>query len=169
MFKAFLLLKKRIPELQGVLAKADTLSDEIYNSFLPEECSIQTVRKESYNVMAHCDAVIVASGTATLETALLGTPMVICYKVSPFSAFIARRVIRIDFIGLVNIIAGKEVAPEILQKEVRAERIAETVYPMLTDDSVRDGVKKSLKEISGKLGRPGASRRAAEKVLELLM
>jgi lipid-A-disaccharide synthase len=168
MIKAFHLLKKRLPELQGILAKADTISDEIYNAYLKESDLIFSVRKESYDVLTHCDAALVASGTATLETALLGTPMVILYKVAPLTAFIVRRIIRISFVGLVNIVAGKEVVPEILQEDVQAEIIAEKIFPLLTDENEREEIKKSLQEISEKLGKPGASRRAAEKLVEIL-
>jgi len=105
---------------------------------------------------------MVASGTATLETALLETPMVIAYKASPLTAAIGKRVVRVDHMGLANIIAGKTVVPELFQDDATAEKLAAEVKAILCDRARYDAIRRDLAGVREKLGEPGASRRAAE-------
>jgi len=108
------------------------------------------------------------SGTATLETALLGTPLIVIYKVSALSYLIGRMLISVDHIGLVNIVAGKTVAPELIQHQANPERIAAEVLAILGDADRRRIIKEELLQLREKLGRPGAARRAADMALSLL-
>ena len=173
MLKAFDLLQKQIPNLQLLLGQAPMLSDHIYEPFLNKERALFPVREKTYEVMAHSDAVMAASGTATLETAILGTPMVILYKMSLISFLIGRALVRLKNIGLVNIVAGKEVVPEFIQGKAKAEKIAEKVLLLLTDESIQTIMKHDLAQVSDKLGEEGASQehhqglgiRAPEEVL----
>lgn len=161
------LLKQQIPDLQAVLGMAPTLSDEFYHQFLnPNE--IKCVRDQSYNVMAHSDAVFVASGTATLETGLLGTPMVIVYRIAPISYLMGKYLVKIKNIGLVNIVAGETVVPERIQDDVNGKTLAETMYPLLADKKVQKEIKEKLHRVQDNLGEKGASKRAAEKAVEYL-
>ena len=105
-------------------------------------------------------AAMVASGTATLETALLGTPMVIAYRISPLTAAVGRRIIRVKHIGLVNLIAGKTLVPELVQENATAQRLAAEVKALLTDRERREMIRNELAAIRSKLGQPGAARRA---------
>ncbi len=167
MMDACKILKEKIPDLQIILGKAPDLPAEFYKEYLSID-KIQLIENKTYDVMAHSDTVLVASGTATLETGLLGTPMVIVYKMSPVSYFIGKNIVKLKNIGLVNIVAGETVVPERLQNEVNGSCLAETAYPMLTDTSVQKSCQDKLKNVQNKLGEPGASKRAAECVLDYL-
>ena len=114
------------------------------------------------------DIVIVASGTATLETALLGKPMVIVYKVSPLSYYIGKKIITINHIGLANIIAGKTIVPELIQDEANPECIARTVTTILNDKTRTDEIKTELNKIKETLGQPGAAERTARLAYDML-
>ncbi|HEY3216523.1 MAG TPA: lipid-A-disaccharide synthase [Candidatus Eisenbacteria bacterium] len=111
---------------------------------------------------AYATACAVASGTATLETALFGTPHAIVYRTGRLNYAIARRLVRLDHIGLPNIVAGREVAPELVQDQFTVERLAETLAPWLDDPQRRDAQRAGLGLVRERLGPPGASRRAAE-------
>jgi lipid-A-disaccharide synthase len=121
-----------------------------------------------YDAVGLADAAMVASGTATLETALLETPMVIAYRTSPLTAAVGRRVIRVKHIGLVNLIAGRELAPELIQEDATAPRLAAEVRAILADRRRRVAMRRDLAEIRRKLGEPGAARRAAAIALGLM-
>lgn len=168
MIKACYLLREKIPGLQSILGLAPTLSDGIYNSFLREEKFICPVRNMTYDVMAHTDVVMVASGTATLETAILGTPMVILYRMAHLSFLLGRVLVRLKYVGLVNIVAGRMIVPELLQGKATAERIAEEVFTLFSDEELKKEVKRDLEEVSRRLGKRGASERAAEAVEEFM-
>lgn len=168
MKKAVEILRKEIPSLQVVLGWAPTLSDQVYTPFLEDAGFFIPLRNRTYEIMAHSDAVLVASGTATLETALLGTPMVILYKMSPISYLIGRALVRVKHFGLVNIVAGRKIVPELLQKEATGERMAKEVLTLLGSDAKRQQVKRDLQEVYRKLGEPGATERAANSVVEFM-
>jgi lipid-A-disaccharide synthase len=118
--------------------------------------------------MALSDLIITASGTATLEAAILGKPMVIVYKVSSLTYWVARALIRVKHIGLVNLVAGKEIARELIQEEVNPERIAEEALRLLKDPVLYEKTIESMAEVRQSLGEPGAAGRAARIVLSLL-
>jgi lipid-A-disaccharide synthase len=168
MIKACHLLRGKIPGLQSILGLAPTLSDGIYTPFLKEEKSLCPVRDRTYDVMAHTDVVMVASGTATLETAILGTPMVILYRMARLSFLLGRILVRLKHVGLVNIVAGRKIVPELLQGKATAERIAEEVFTLFSDEELKKEVKRDLEEVSRSLGKRGASERAAEVVEEFM-
>lgn len=111
--------------------------------------------------------VVAASGTVTLETAISGTPMVIIYKISPLSYMLGRALIKVENIGLVNLIAGKKIVPELIQGDASPEKIADTLYNMLSNPVKLESVKKELLGIKDLLGGPGASMRVAEIALDL--
>lgn len=127
------------------------------------------VRGETYDLVRASDFVLVASGTATLEVALLERPMVILYKVAALSWAIAKRLVRIPQIGLANIAAGQAVVPELLQSDVRAEKIGPIVEAYLLDPRLRECVRRDLSHVRRRLGTGGASRRAAEVVVRTLL
>jgi lipid-A-disaccharide synthase len=127
---------------------------------------ILVVRDEDYNIRRTLTLALVASGTATLENACLGIPMIIIYKVSLFSYLLARLLIRIPRIGLANIVAGKRVVPEFIQQKARAEEIAKVACHWLSNPGLMRETRKELKRVKQKLGTPGASKRAAKIILE---
>lgn len=118
-------------------------------------------------VQAYATACAVASGTATLETALFGTPMCVVYRTGSLNYAIARRLITLERIGLPNIVAGEAVVPELLQAAFTPQRLAETLAPWLDDPRARASVSTRLAKVRERLGGPGASQRAAEWLWEL--
>jgi lipid-A-disaccharide synthase len=119
-------------------------------------------------VFEQSKVVIAASGTVTLESAISGTPMVIIYKVSPVSFRLGKAMIRVKNIGLVNLIAGKEIVPELIQEDASSTRIADTVFKMLSDPSGLKQLSLELLAIRDKLGGPGASGRVADIAFRML-
>jgi lipid-A-disaccharide synthase len=118
--------------------------------------------------LAAADVAVTASGTATLECALAGTPMVVVYKVRPLTYALARRLIRVRFIGLVNLIAGRSVAPELIQDAATGERVAHQVATLLDDPARRTRAEADLAEVRAQLGAPGASPRAAGVLMKMV-
>jgi len=156
-------------DIQFVLPVAHTLDPESVKGVVASAgIPVRLVSGKTYEALSVSDMVIVASGTATLETALLVKPMVIVYKVSPLTFFLGKRVIKIKHIGLVNIIAGRTVVPELIQEDFTAERVADEATRILTDQDVQNRMIKDLSEIRKSLGEPGASRRAAGLACDML-
>lgn len=169
MLRASVMLKKKIPDCQFILPLADTLKMNDLSYFI-RQCSldIKVIEHDTYDAMACADIAMVASGTATLETALLEVPMIVAYKVSPLSYLLGRIFIDIDHIGLVNIIAGKTVAPEFIQGRVDAEKMSDEVFNILNDKNRKMAIKAELRRVKEKLGKPGAAQKAAAMALGLL-
>lgn len=163
------LLQGAIPKLQFILPLAPGISEtDLYPILKDLPVPIKIVNGFNYDVMAISDLIITASGTATLEAAILGKPMVIVYKVSSLTYWVARAMIRVKHIGLVNLVAGKEIARELLQEEVNPERIAEEALRLLRNPVLYGKTVESLAEVHQSLGEPGAASRAARIVLSLL-
>ena len=156
------ILVRDFPGTQFVLPLAETVDPALVQDILRGHAAPVTVLPgQMYDAVGISDAAMVASGTATLETALLGTPMVIAYRISPLTAAVGRRVIRVQHIGLVNLIAGRTLAPELVQENATAQRLAAEVKALLMDRERRDAIRCELAAIRSKLGQPGASLRAA--------
>src|ERR1700691_2830523 len=124
--------------------------------------TVKRIEGETYNTLAAADCAIVASGTATVEAALLGTPMVVVYRVAPLTASILRRMIRTPFIAMVNLIAGRLVAPELIQDDFTPESVAREVRRVLDSPDARAEARAGLEEVRAKLGPGGAIERAAD-------
>ena len=169
MLRACRILTEKISPLQFILPIAGTVDPAFVRNILGQfPVRVNVIRDEIYDVIAVSDAAMVASGTATLETALLEIPMVVVYKVSGVSYAIGRRFIRVDHISLVNLIAGCAVVPELIQAEANPERIAAEVRDIVTRRGKTKEMKASLAEIRGKLGAPGASQRTARIACDML-
>ncbi len=159
-------LRGRRPDLAVALALAPGLEREATR--LGEAfAGIPVVRGRTHALQAHATCCAVASGTATLETALFGTPEVIVYRTSWLNYRIARRVVRLSRIGLPNVVAGEQVAPELLQGDLSAPRLAAVLAPWLDDTALRRRQRERLAVVRERLGGPGASARAAEWLWEL--
>lgn len=162
-------LAKEIPGLQILIPVAPSLPkgfiSEVTRSYTCSvpSCSfpIRCVEGEVYDVLRASEVVVVASGTATLQAALAGTPMIIVYKLAPTTYWLARLLIHLKSVGLVNIVAGTPFIPELIQKDASPERICEEVRRLLKDGEAREKMKQSLKGVVGRLGTAGASDRAA--------
>lgn len=120
----------------------------------------------THEIMAASDLLIVASGTATLEAACLGTPMIVCYRVSRLSGLLGRLLIRIPWVGLANIVAGRALVPELLQSDVTGARLAEEALELLRDSTRYRSQREGLRGVRGRLGSSGVGERAARSVLE---
>jgi lipid-A-disaccharide synthase len=148
---------------QPVFALAPGLEEASLRRVVPP--SLPVVRDDTYNLVAAADAAVVASGTATLETALLGCPMVIVYRMAWLTHWLARRLVVVDWIGMPNIILQRSVFPELIQKEATGEAIATAVSSL---GERRGEIDLALDELRSLLGQPGAAGRAADMALSLV-
>lgn len=153
---------------QFALAAAHPRDVEILGSGWAEGLTVRVVEGETYNALAAADVSIVSSGTATVEACLLNAPMVVVYRVSPLTATLARPLVRTDFFAMVNLIAEKEVVPELVQDDFRPERVAEETLRLMQDANARETMKTGLAEVRRRLGPPGAVERAADEIAKLL-
>jgi lipid-A-disaccharide synthase len=159
-------LAQREPKTQFILAQASTIPDNLLQSVLRQSpVPITVVKGQSSEVMAAADFVLVASGTATLQAAMVGTPMILLYRTTPLTYWLARYLIRVRWIGLVNLVAGRTVVPELIQADATGQRLYEEALRILEDRSEYDEMKHGLASVRASLGGPGASTRAAEVVL----
>ena len=152
-----------------VIALAPTLTPEqLAQQAKIDLEGIRIIQGDTYSIIAASEVALVASGTATLETALLGRPMVIAYKVSPLTYILGRMLITgVDFIGMPNILAGEKIVPELIQGELTAQNLVRAADPML-HDSIRRQTIASLNSLRGRLGAPGAASRVAALALSMM-
>jgi lipid-A-disaccharide synthase len=132
---------------------------------LEEYPGVAVARGDTYNVLACADAAVVTSGTATVETALLGCPMVIVYRMAPLSYWLARRLVNVEWIGMPNIILKRPMFPELIQDEATPHAIAAAVRSLRAREPE---MKAALNELQMALGQPGAAARAADLALEMV-
>lgn len=169
MIEASGLIRKEIKNPQFIIPLAPSLNYQDAKVILEKyEIDITIVEGRADEVIGVSDLIIVASGTVTLQAAVLNTPMVIIYKVSPVSYLLARFLVKVENIGLVNIVAGKMIVPELVQDEAEPRKIAEESLLILRDEARASKMKEDLKAVKRSLGMPGASLRGAEIVLEFL-
>lgn len=169
LLKAAEILKNKIPETQFVIPLADTLEEkDLTDMIAGSRQDIKVISGHTYDVVSCADLALVASGTATLETALLKIPMIIVYKISLLSYFIGRLFVRVNNIGLVNIIAGKTVVPELIQNDACGVRIAEEALAILNNPARKREIIRELETIRAKLGEPGAAIKTAKLALDML-
>ena len=156
------LLAARDAGLQFVHAAAPGLTAEFFAKYAKPSIPIIRVESATYDALAAADCSIVASGTATVEAALLNAPMVVIYRVKPSTAAIAKRLIRSPFIAMVNLIGGREVVPELIQDAFTPETVAKEVATLLDSADARAATFAGLAEVRAKLGPGGAIERAAD-------
>ena len=152
---------------QFVVAGAPSQPREYYAKFL-EGTDVKIIYNETYSLLQQADAALVTSGTATLETALFGVPEVVCYKGGYISYLIARRLIKVKYISLVNLIMDREVVKELIQDELNTSSLRNELNRLLNDTSYRHRMMDDLGELREKLGGMGASRKTAELMLKYL-
>jgi len=136
-------------------------------ALIPAEMRLTIVQGETYSALAAADAAMICSGTATVEAALLDVPMIVVYRVSKLTALLAKPLIRTKYFGMVNLIAEREVALELIQEDFRPQKIAEEIRKLLEPTRAAQA-RTDLAEVRRRLGPPGAVQRAAEAILELL-
>ncbi|MBN1591927.1 MAG: lipid-A-disaccharide synthase [Candidatus Coatesbacteria bacterium] len=151
-----------------ILALADTIERGSIGEMIADHPHVTVVQGKTYNALNASDVAMVASGTATLEAAILGVPMVVGYRVSPATYLLGRVLVRVSHVALPNIIAGREIVPELLQNELTPSGLAERTLALLRDEGARVRQKQDLKSVTDLLGERGASKRAAAAVSEFL-
>ncbi len=156
-------------EIQFVVLKASTVDREQLETLLSmAPVPVVMVEMDAYNLMNASDMAWVASGTATLEAALLRKPMIVVYRLSRLTYALARLLVRVNYIGMVNIVAGARVVPELIQDDVTEDRICTETQRILTDPNLTRQIVKRLEDVRERLGSPGAPRRVAEMALSLI-
>jgi lipid-A-disaccharide synthase len=155
-------LQRRIPGLHVVVSVAPGIELD------SASCPYPTVRGASFDVLRAADAAFCKSGTSTLEAAVAGCPLVIGYRTNRVTYAIASRVVKVPWIGLVNVVAGRQVAPEFVQDQLVPARVADTLEPLLHDSAERRRMMADLAHVRSKLGTPGAADRVAEMALGMV-
>ncbi|MFN6075550.1 MAG: lipid-A-disaccharide synthase [Fluviicola sp.] len=159
------------PQFRFVIAGAPNMEPEFYDAFIGNK-KVEIVYGQTYPLLQHAETAIVTSGTATLETALFEVPQVVCYKGNPISIAIARRLVNIEFISLVNLILNKEVVKELIQKDCSEEKLKEEFIAILPGQEKRKTIEtnyKRLKEMLGKeANEAGASKKVATELLKTI-
>ena len=171
--EALVKIERIMPGSYGVVvAVAPGLDSKKLKAMFPPQWQVKFIDGDTYNALAAADLAIVSSGTATVETALLGKPMIVVYRLSPLTARLAKPLVRTKFLSMVNLIAGRAVVPELIQQEFTPQRVATEAGNLLSPSKEgRQRVEemlRGLEEVQRLLGPPGAVERAADEIRKLL-
>jgi lipid-A-disaccharide synthase len=162
------LVADRLPGLQVVLARAPNLPESLFAPLAAGRVPVAVVENRTDDVLAASDAVVTASGTATVQAAIHERPMVIVYRVAPLSYALGRPLVHVDTFGMVNLVAGRRIAPELIQKDFTPAAVARETLRLLSAGADRDRAIADMRAVRARLGGEGASRRAAQAVLDLV-
>jgi lipid-A-disaccharide synthase len=163
-------LRASHPDVQFVLPVAPTLDRALLDPYLAAHAmlDLKLVDGRTEEAVGASDAALVKSGTATLEAGLMNRPMVVTYRMSWLSYFIARLLVKVTHVALVNLLVGREVVPELIQGEATGEKLAAALEQVLAQGPAREAQLAGLLEVRATLGEPGAPERVAREVLEVL-
>jgi lipid-A-disaccharide synthase len=162
-------LRRKLPQCRFLLPVAPTAPRELVDHLAAQAgVPVAVYQGQTYEIMAAADIALVASGTATLETALLGTPMIILYRLAPLTYYVGRLLIRVPHIGMANLLAEEGLFPELIQHEVTPARITAATIEIIRERERFARISAGLKRIRNRLGEPGASARAAAEALALI-
>jgi len=166
MLAAAKIIRNRIPRAQFLISQAPHLNESLLAQFRQDPSIPSAVIKDDFHNCIHaCDICLTTSGTATLETAILKKPMVIIYKTAWLTALLARLLLKIRWVGLPNIIAGKTIVPECIQNDATPEKITRTLLAVYSDPFKMETTINALNDVTSALGEPGAAGRAADIIL----
>lgn len=171
MIEAAQQLSQSHPALQFIIARAPTIAQtdlEMMTAAAGTLSNLRWIENDTYNALAASQLAVVASGTATLEAAIIGAPLIIVYRASPLNWRLFRPLINVPFVGMPNLIAGREIAPELLQDQLTGPRLAAQIIELLEDEARLDRLRTDLAEVRARLGEARASERAARRILDLL-
>lgn len=157
----------KFPDVQFCIAAAPSLSAEFYSSFIGNS-QVKIVYNETYSLLQRANAALVTSGTATLETALFGVPEAVCYKGSKISYWIARQLIKVKYISLVNLIMDRLVVTELIQDDFNETQLETELQTLLYNEQRKLALKKDFMELKSKLGGAGASAKTADLMIQYL-
>lgn len=162
-------VSRDFPEYRFIVAKAPSLDDSFYDKILEPYKNVRSIRNKTYQLLQQAKAALVTSGTATLETALFGVPQVVCYKGSNISYQIAKRLIRVKYISLVNLIMDRAIVRELIQDEMNAKNIKIELTKILKDQQVINKMKKDYDDLRRLLSEGGhASEKAAKSIVSFV-
>jgi len=167
MARAAAIVRGRLPSAKFVLARAPRLPDDLFAPLAQAMPGIDVsiVESAADDVLAAADAVVTASGTATVQAALHECPMVIVYRVSTLTETIGRLFVKLDTFGMVNLVAGQRIVPELVQERFTPQAVADEVVSLVTDRARREAMADALRDVKARLGGAGGARRAAEAIL----
>lgn len=166
--RAMAKISEKRPDLQFVILRAPTVdAPEIASGLGPWAERVRVVDGSAREGLTYAAVAVVASGTATVEAALTGTPMVVVYRVGELSYRIGRPFVRVPHYAMVNLIAGKKIVPELIQSSMTDERVASETLHLIDDGGAAEAMRQGLEEVKKRLGGGGASRRAAEEVMSI--
>ena len=173
MLQSARILLERDKSIKFIISAALSVERKFVEAIVEEhggKYDFELISEPVESVLKRCRLAIVASGTATLETAIYGVPMIIIYKMSPATYWLGRMLVRsrVKYFGLVNLIAGRRISPELLQGEVTPKKIADMSFEILNDDLGLEKTKNELLRIKDLLGGPGASKRVADIALSMM-
>jgi lipid-A-disaccharide synthase len=155
-------VRRRIPSVQPVIAESPAVPASVYRR------APYPATRDGWSLLRHAQAALVKSGTSTLQAALAGTPLVVTYRVHPLTFFMAQRLVEVPHVGLVNLVAGERIAPELLQNDATPERLASALVPLLTDGSAeRAAALRGLARVRAALAPPDASRTTGDRIADL--
>jgi len=161
------ILREQLGDIQFLILRSPTVKEEIFRAIMEKyQMPMHLLSAMTYEGLAAADFAIVASGTATLETAVLGTPMVIVYKVAFLTWLYLRSIIQVPYVGMANILAGRKIVEEFLQFNAHADKIAPYIVNTLTKPQELEKIKVSLAKVKSRLGQTQASQRAARIILD---
>lgn len=166
MLKTATAIRKEVKGLQVLVSVSPGVDLELYRQLIDN--SVRLIKDSTYELISYADLLLVASGTATLEAAYFGTPMIVVYKLSLLSWLVGKLLVKIKDIGLVNIVAGRRIVPEFVQWDFQAEKVAPVAVEILREEQKQALIKQRLFEVRNRLGGEGASRRTAQIALRML-
>ncbi len=161
-------LQEKYPTLQLLIAGAESVDQQVYRAILERFPVAQLLNRATYDIMNYADTLLIASGTATLEAALFGTPMAIVYRTSKLTYWLAKFVARVQCIGLPNILAEKIIVPEFIQNHFKAENVIPILEELLFNPRVNADQRKELAIVQRRVGEKGAATRAAKLAMSLI-
>jgi len=168
LLEAVRLLAEELPVLPR-LVRAASISEELLKPYLEEaQVEVEVVSGDRFRTIADSHLALCASGTATLETGLLGTPLLVVYRLASWTYVLARLLVRLPYFSLVNLVLEDGVVPELLQEEAEPKRVARRAAELLRDEQGLQEMRRRLRELRSRLGDKGASRRAADEILQWL-
>jgi len=169
MAQTAVLIKGALPTAQFIIAKHPGLSEKLFQKYLDKyQVDFRIVDDRVYDALNISNFAIVKSGTATLETAILGVPMIIVYRTSFLTWLVSKHVIKLPYIGMVNVMANRKIAKEFLQYDAIPKNMANEIVATLRDKQKYDSLKGELNKIKNMLGAPGASKRGANVIAGML-
>jgi lipid-A-disaccharide synthase len=169
MLEAAKLLQNKFPGMHFVLPQADSIPDKLLESYLKNSrLMITVIKHQPYDVIQCCHAIMTTSGTASLETALLGIPMVIAYKLSTLTYWLGRLLVKTPYIGLPNIMLGKPAVKELIQQDATADNLVAEITKILNEEFYLEQMRRDLQEVKQQLGQGGGSKNTALLALEML-